>query len=341
MSRYKVAWVSYDAELFDPTPLMRTRMEETLSTVGAVLQVEQCYTGQDVLTIAADADLVMCQTRTLLTRQVMAALPKCRGIITLTVGYNLIDVAAATDLGIPVGNVVGWCNDEVAEHALTLLLASARLLRPLDRLVRADEWPRAAAAPIHRIRGKTLGIVAFGRLARAVAERATSFGMTLLAYDPYIAPETMAHYGVQKVELDELLRRADFITVHAPLTEETFHLLGARRFALMKEGVFIVNTSRGPVIDEAALIAALRAGKVRGAGLDVMEQEPLPPDSPLREFDNVILTPHVASFSVEALAELYQLGAEIAVNLLTGKWVQTIVNPDVRAKAEERWGVYK
>jgi len=208
----------------------------------------------------------------------------------------------------------------------------------LNDQVSRGRWAREAAAPICRIRGKTLGSVGFGRIARAVAARMSGFGLTLLAYDPYIDEDTVSRYGTQKVELDELLRRADFISVHTPLTDETYHLLGAREFSLMKEGVFVVNTSRGAVVEESALVMALRSGKVWGAGLDVMEHEPLPPDSPLREFDNVTFTPHVASYSLEAVETLYRFGAEIAANLLSGRWLPTIVNPRVRAKAEKRWG---
>ena len=339
-SHYRVACVSTDPYLFDLTATTRTKVEQTLATVGAVLDVVQCHTGQDVLDVAAEADLVMYMVRPLLTRQVIEALPRCRGIVNLGIGYDAVDVSAATAMGIPVSNVVNWCMDEVAEHAMALILSTARRLALMARRVRTGEWPRSAATPIRRLRGRKLGVVGFGRLGRAVAERASSFGLALLAYDPYVRSETMAQYGAQKLELDDLLRQADVITVHAPLNKQTFHLLSTEQFALMKEGVLIVNTSRGPIIDEAALVEALRAGKVWGAGLDVMEREPLQSDSPLCKFDNVTLTPHIASYSAEARESLFEEGAEIAAQLLSGHWLPTIVNPEVRPKAEERWGAY-
>jgi D-3-phosphoglycerate dehydrogenase len=180
-------------------------------------------------------------------------------------------------------------------------------------------------------KGCTLGIVAFGRIGRALAERVSGFGMTVLAYDPYLDAETIACYGAQKVELDALLQHADFISVHCPLTKETLHLLSSREFDLMKEGVFIVNTSRGPVIDETALVEALRSGKIWGAGLDVFEREPLPLDSPLREFDNVTFTPHVGANSEESVADVYRTGCQIAIAVYNGCWPQWLVNPEVES----------
>jgi len=177
-----------------------------------------------------------------------------------------------------------------------------------------------------------MGFVAFGRIASALAKRVSGFGMILLAYDPYVDAETMTLYGVEKVELDELLQRSDFISVHAPLTDETYHLLSVREFGLMKEGVFLVNTSRGPVIDEAALVEALQSGKVWGAGLDVFEHEPLPLESPLRKFENVTFTPHVGASSEESVNDLYRTGCRIAVDVVNGIWPESVVNPEVKGK---------
>ena len=161
--------------------------------------------------------------------------------------------------------------------------------------------------------------------------------MTLLAYDPYLDAEAVARHGAEKVELDELLSRADFLSVHCPLTDETRHLLSAREFGLMKEGVFLVNTSRGPVIDEGALVGALRSGKVFAAGLDVFEEEPLPLDSPLREFDNVILTPHVGANSEESVADLYRTGIQATLDVYRGLWPQAVVNPEVEGRTAHHY----
>jgi phosphoglycerate dehydrogenase-like enzyme len=174
-----------------------------------------------------------------------------------------------------------------------------------------------------------MGFVGFGRIARALAERVSGFQTSLLAYDPYVGSETMARWDTGKVGLDELLRASDFILVHCPLTDETHHLLDEEAFSLMREGVFVVNTSRGPIIDERALAEALRSGKVWGAGLDVFEEEPLPADSPLREFGNVTFTPHVSANSEESVADLYRTGCRIAIDVQRGQWPESVVNPGV------------
>ena len=338
----QVVLIDYDPDLFDITPATRAGMEARLAEVDATLTIQRCQTEDEALSLAADADLVSVQSGlTVLNARTIPQLRRCRGIIRMGIGYDSVDVAAATEAGIPVSNVVNWCSDEVAEHAIALLFACARRLTPVRRRFDEEGWGRGAAVPIRRMRGKTLGIVGLGRIGRAVAGRMAGFGLDLLAYDPYLDADAMTGLGVRKTDLDELLRSADFVTVHTPLTNETRGLLGAREFALMKEGVYVVNTSRGPVLDESALIEALRSGKVWGAGLDVMECEPLPADSPLRQMENVTLTPHIGSYSLEAVETLYRLGADIAANLVSGRWVSTVVNPEVRAKAEARWGAYQ
>ena len=338
---YRVVLVDYDDDLFDITP-SSTEMIGTLARANATLEIAQQRTEEDVLSIARDADLVMIQSvRKLLTAKVIPALTKCRGIVRLGLGYDSVDVAAATQAGIPVSNVIDWCNDEVAEHAVALLMAGVRHVAQLDRSVRAGAWSREIAVPTHRIYGKTLGIIGFGRIAQAVAERVACFGLTRLAFDPYVDETTMAQAHVKKVELGELLRVSDFITIHARLTEQTHHLLGAPEFGTMKKNALIVNTSRGALIDEVALVAALETGQIQGAALDVMEQEPLPAHSPLRRLENIILVPHSASYSIEAVDTLYRSGADIAAKILQGFWVRTIVNPGVKRQAEARWGRFK
>jgi D-3-phosphoglycerate dehydrogenase / 2-oxoglutarate reductase len=249
--------------------------------------------------------------------------------VRLGIGFDSVDVTAATERGILVCNVPYYCVDDVADHALALLMDGVRHVARQDRWIRAGKWDRTGARPARRMKGCTMGFVAFGRIARALAQRVSGFGMTLVAYDPYVDAETMARSGVQKVGMDDLLQRADFVSVHSPLNAETHHLLSHREFGLMKEGVFVVNTSRGPLIDQAALVEALRSGKVWGAGLDVMETEPLPLDSPLRTFDNVTFTPHVSANSEESRADLYRAACEIAIDACHGRWPQSVVNPGV------------
>jgi D-3-phosphoglycerate dehydrogenase len=327
--QYKTALVDYDEDLFSP----RGWEGEMLAQAGIEWVVGQHRTPETALEAARDADVVIVQSvRRLLTRPVIEGLAKCRCAIRLGIGYDSVDVAAATERGIPVCNVPDYCVDDVADHALALLMSGVRHIARQDRWIRAGRWDRTGARPARRMKGCTMGFVAFGRIARALAERVSGFGMTLLAHDPYLNAETMALYGVEKAELDELLQRSDFISVHTPLTDETRHLLSAREFGLMKEGVFLVNTSRGPVIDESALSEALRSGKVWGVGLDVMEREPLPLDSPLREFENVTFTPHVGANSEESVNDLYRTGCRIAIDVINGIWPEEVVNPAVEGK---------
>ena len=330
---FRAVLVDYDEDLFPPTGT-----EADLLAEHGIEWVEaQKRTTDEVIAFARDADAVLVQSvRPLLTRGVIESLRRCRCIVRLGIGYDSVDVLAATERGILVCNAPTYCVDDVADHALALLMECVRHIALQDRWIRAGRWDRTGARPARRMKGCTMGFVSFGRIARALAERVRGFGMTLLAYDPYLDAHTIATHGAQKVELDELLRRSDFISIHSPLTEETYHLLGAREFGLMKPGVFIVNTSRGPVIEESALAEALRTGTVWGAGLDVMEREPLPLDSPLREFDNVTFTPHVGANSEESVVDLYRTGCQIAIDVAAGVWPDAVVNPEA-----ERLSVWK
>lgn len=337
----KAVLVDYDPDLFDINPPTLSYMQSKLEAVGATLEIGQRRTEEAVIDMAGGADLVMIQSvRPLLSDRVIRGLTRCRGIIRLGLGYDSVDIAAATDAGIPVSNVVDWCTDEVAEHAIALLLAAARRLTPLNQMVRSGGWERDAAVRMRRIKGQTLGIIGFGRVGREVSQRMGAFGLSIIVYHPRQDAEAISRYGARKVALDDLLQSADWITLHLPLTEETYHMIGPRELGLMKDGVILVNTARGAVIDESALVDALRSGKIGAAGLDVMEREPLPADSALRQFSNVTFTTHVASYSQEAVETLYRFGAEIGADMLSAKWVSTIVNPDVRGKAEARWGAF-
>jgi D-3-phosphoglycerate dehydrogenase len=333
-----VALVDFDPVPFEITPEILSGMEETLAAAGARLRLAQARTAEAVLDFAREADLVMIQSvRPVLDRAVIGQL-SCRAIIRMGLGYDSVDVAAATERGILVSNVVDWCSDEVADHTAALLMAGMRRVGPMDRAMHHGEWDRTPAVQIVRLRGKTLGLLGFGRIGQAVAERLAPFNMQMIAYDPYLDRAAAARLGVTLVSLDELLARSDVLTIHARLTPQTRHLLGAAEFAKMKPGAYLVNTARGPIVDEAALVDALTSGRLGGAALDVMEIEPLPASSPLVSLNNTILTPHLASFSREASAQLYQMSAEIAAGLLQNRWVPTVVNPEARPLAESRFG---
>lgn len=329
MTRFRAVLVDFDDDLFDPPEWVAGE----LARVGIEWVVGQNRTPDTVLAAAHEADVVMVQSvRPLLTGAIIEHLRRCRCIVRLGIGYDSVDVGAATERGILVCNVPAYCVDDVADHSVALLLGCVRHLARQDRWIRDGRWDRAGARPARRLKGHTLGLVGFGRIAQSVARRVSGFDLTVLAYDPFVRAEAMTPFGVQKVELDDLLIRSDFISIHCPLTQETYHLLGSREFGLMKDQVFLVNTSRGPIVDEGALVAALQKGKVWGAGLDVFEQEPLPLDSPLREFDNVIFTPHVGASSEESAADLYRAGCGIAVDVYQGRWPQGVINPEVEGR---------
>lgn len=324
--KWRAVLVDYDEDIFSPPGFE----SDLLAKEGIEWVVGQRRDPASAAEFARGADVVLVQSvRPLLTEQVIAGLDRCRCIVRLGIGYDSVAVSAATDRGILVCNVPGYCVEDVADHALALLMSSVRHIARQTQWIIDDRWDRTGARPARRMRGRTLGLIAFGQIARGVAERVRGLGLTVLAFDPYVDAATMDKYGVTKVELEELLTKSDFISVHSPLTADTYHMLSTREFDSMKEGVFIVNTSRGPLIDEAALVRALQSGKVWGVGLDVMEQEPLPPDSPLRELDNVTITPHVGANSEESVAELYRIGCEITIVVCHGRWPAGVVNPEV------------
>lgn len=248
------------------------------------------------------ADIIL-MTGLRFDRPTMERLPRLRGIVRYGVGLDTIDLQAACELGIDVRNVRDFCSEEIADHALGMLIACARGIFRDATLVREGEW-RRCGQPVSRLRGSCLGIVGLGAIGRALATRAQALGMIVLAADPFATSESAAGIGASLLELPELLREADFISLHCPLTEQTRHLLGPDQFALMKPTAYLINTARGGLVDQAALTEALRAGRLAGAALDVLDPEVPAPDEPLRRMENVILTPHIAWYSEQALDDL-------------------------------------
>jgi phosphoglycerate dehydrogenase-like enzyme len=235
------------------------------------------------------------------SKELLEQAPRCRIIARDGLGYDNVDIAAATERGVWVTIIPDALVDDVADHAMMLLIAADRKLVALDRATRTGQWRPTQMAfyadPPRKLRGATLGIVGLGRIGRAVAERARGFGLQMLAADPVVSRDVADSIGVQLVPLDDLLRGSDFVSIHVPLSPATRGLVGERELRLMKASSLLINTSRGPVCDEAAVIRALREGWIRGAGLDVFEVEPVSPDNPLLTMDNVVLTPHIASAS--------------------------------------------
>lgn len=259
------------------------------------------------------------------TRRVLEGLPRLEFVVRYGVGVDGIDLTAASEYGVPVVNVPDYGTDEVANHAVALLLALARKLPLLDRQTRAGRWDVFEARPLRRLAGRTVGILGLGRIGSLVARKLRGFDLRLLGCDPYV---TAFPPGVEPVDFERLLAESDFLTVHCPLTAETRHLLDARAFARMKPGAVLVNTARGGIVDTEALVAALERGHLGGAGLDVTEPEPLPAGSPLYRMEQVIVTPHAAWYSEEARRDLKRRVAEEAVRLLRGERPLHCVNPE-------------
>jgi D-3-phosphoglycerate dehydrogenase len=241
-----------------------------------------------------------------------------------------VDIEAATRAGIVVTKVPDYCIDEVSDHAMALLLSLVRKIPFSSARAHAGRWEMPAVTPIHRLRGTVLGLVGFGRIPQLVAPKAKAFGMRVMAYDPYVPLNVMEQAGVGRLEFVELLKISDYISIHSPLLPETHHLFSTEVFSQMKPGALLVNTSRGPVVDEAALARALDTKQLAGAALDVLEQEP-PVNSPLFGRENVILTPHTSFYSVESLEELQTKAAEEVVRVLCGQPPRNPVNPEALA----------
>lgn len=284
-----------------------------------------------VLAIGAEAEAILIRTHPVLTEALMASLKRLRCVARYGVGLDNVDVAAATRLGIPVLHAPGLNANAVAEHALLLMLAVIKRLLPHDAGLRRGAWADLRVRGIGELRGLTLGIIGVGNIGRRVAHLAAAFGMEVLGYDPYLPAEELERRGARKVELDDLLRRADIVSLHCPLTPETRHLLGREAFALMKEGVIVINTARGGTVDQAALIEALGSGKVAGAGLDVFDPEPPEADNPLFALGRVVLTPHVAGVSEKANRAIATQVCTDIVRVLRGEHPSVVANPEVLA----------
>ena len=272
----------------------------------------------DILAVAKDADAILV-TYAKLTREILTQLTKCKAIGRFGLGVDNIDLGAAKEKGIAVNYVPDYCIREVSDHTMALLLSLIRKIPLSNKLVQGGRWEMPAVVPIRRLEGTVLGLVGFGHIPRLVAPKAQAFGIKVIAYDPYAKPELFKAASVESVDFDTLLKTSDYVSVHAPLLPATRGLMNAEVFGKMKKGAYIVNTARGPLIDEPALVAALDAGQIGGAGLDVVTTEPLAKDSALLGRDNVVITPHTAFYSIEALEELQTKCAADVARVLSGE----------------------
>jgi D-3-phosphoglycerate dehydrogenase len=286
--------------------------------------------GDDVLKAQVkDAVAVVLIARTL-DADIIGALERCKVILTLSVGYDSVDVAAATDELIPVCNTPAYCTDEVANHAITLLLALARKIHLILPKSKDAVWDYKYTKPIFNFKDKTLGIIGLGRVGRALVPKAKGFGMKVYAYDPYVEDDIYELFGVErKYELDELLGDSDYISIHTPLTAETFHLIDATALGKMRKHAIIINTARGPIIDQGALCEALDKGSIGAAGIDVLETEPPAADNPLLSKQNALITPHVAWYSEESFEADMIDGMDELERVLQGHRPRFIVNPEI------------
>jgi D-3-phosphoglycerate dehydrogenase len=308
------------------------RASAVLSTIGAQLRLADEPKPEAILRVAKDADAFLA-TYAKITADMIRQMTRCRIISRFGIGVDNVDIPAATERGIVVTKVPDYCIDEVSDHAMALLLAAVRKIPFANSLVHTGRWEMPAVVPIHRLRGATLGLVGFGRIPQLVAPKAQSFGMRVVAFDPYIPKAVFEQAKVDNVDFPQLLKMSDYVSIHAPLLPETQGLFNAEAFRQMKRHAYLINTARGPIVDEAALAQALDAGQIAGAALDVMTKEP-PTGSPLLGRPNVILTPHTSFYSEESLQDLETKAAEEVVRVLQGQAPRNPVNPEaLKARA--------
>lgn len=296
----------------------------------AEVKVTQIETGRELGRVARDASAIIGDADTVISPDLIDELRKCRIIVTVSVGYDHVDLKAAASKGIYCSNVPGYCAEEVADQTIGLMLAITRKFLILDKTTREGKWDDwTAAEPVYRLRGRTLGLVGLGRIGSAVALRAKPLGLNVIVYDPYIPMGKDVSLGVKSVDFETLLHESDIFSMHAPLTDETRGMFGAREFEKMKNGVFIINTARGAIIDHDTLVQALKSGKVAGAALDVFEKEPPDENDPLLRMDTVIVTPHTGFLSVESQLDRQSMAVDEVARVLRNERPRSALNLDL------------
>lgn len=297
-----------------------------LSKADAELRIAEEPTPEAILDVARDADGLLV-TYAKITPEVIGGLEDCKVIGRFGIGIDNIDIPAATAAGITVTYAPVYCLDEVSDHAMALLLTLARKTSFADSRVKSGTWNMPDVVPIHRLRGRTLGLIGIGHIPQRIVPKAQAFGIEVIASDPYVSDDVFDRLGVRKVSFDELLAESHYVSIHAPLTDETRNMFGAEAFSAMRNDAILINTARGPLVDVEALADALEAGELAGAGLDVMPEEPPPPDNRLLGRDDVVLTPHTGFYSEDALLDLQTTVASDVATVLTGGTPQYPVTP--------------
>ncbi len=299
--------------------------QAVMAELGAQLTDHHCTTEEEVIAAAEGCDALICQFAPI-TRRVIETLTNCKVIVRYAIGVDNIDLKAAEEHGIYVCNVPDYSIDEVSNHAIALLMDCVRKLTYLVNQVKQGNCSYTLIKPLFRMEGKTLGLVGFGRIPRLVAKKMAGFGVEIIAYDPMIDEQAAEQLGVKPVPLDALLQTSDYISVHCPLMDSTYHMFDKTSFQKMKKTAIFINTARGGVVNEADLIWALENGEIGMAGLDVTETEPIPMDHPLLKLDNAVVTPHAAWYSEEAVKSLQLKVAEEVARVLRGEEPKNPVN---------------
>ena len=299
--------------------------EAVLRAARVEYRLHQVKTEDDVIAVARDADAIILQYAPI-TGRVLDGLPRCRVAVRYGVGVDTVDLAAATERGVVIANVPDYCMEEVSDHALAMGLALWRGIALYDRAIRSGTWNATMKTPMRRLQGSVMGLVGTGRIGACLGRKAAGAGMTVLGYDPYLPT---APPGVRLVSFQDLLKEADIISLHLPLNAETRHLIDEAALRLMKPTALLVNTARGGLVDTQALCRALHEGRIGGAALDTLEEEPIQAGSPLFAFPNVVLSPHAGWYSDQSVADLKRKTAEAAIAVLRGQRPYSPVNPAV------------
>lgn len=320
--------MAHTVVLSDDKTVDPAHQREILGDAGAEVDILDERTEAAVATVLQGADGIIVDAATPVTAAALNGSETLQVVGRAGIGVDNVDVAAATENGITVVNVPDYALEEVSTHALALLLACVRAVPQYDRAVKAGEWDWTVGAPIRRMAGKTLGLVGFGQIARRLAAKLRTFGLDVVATDPYVDAATMRDYGVERVSFEAVLDRVDYLSVHAPLYDETRGLLSTAEFERLDDDCIVVNTGRGAVIDETALVDALEGGEIASAGLDVLESEPPSPESPLLGRDDVVLTPHAGWYSEESRRDLSESVARDVTAVLRGEEPANPVDPD-------------
>jgi len=335
-ARFTVALVAIDA------PEIPQWVWDLMAAENIQLVAHDCTSREEFLEYAGNASLIwvlggnsFVSAKSL--APLLGKLPECGAILRSGSGTDNVPVEEASRLGIVVANTPEATSDIVAEHAIALLFAVVRQTALHDRMIHAGRWDRALGWPKWHLTGQTLGLVGFGHIGRAVVRKMAGFGVTVLVHDPFLSDEVLAECGARPAKLEDLLAQADFVSLHCPLTPATYHKIGEKELRRMKPTAILINTSRGPVVDEVVLTRALREGWIAAAGLDVLEQEPPSPENPLLSLPNVVLTPHIAGLSDQYFENIWRDSVDVILSFAHGRWPRWYVNREVKP----RWALRK